>query len=256
MKNTTKKLVLNLEDDEIYKRSPGERLKLQEFMAEIGQLAHLKICLPTELVLANSLFEILKEVQSFVGIEFDEMIYFDTFDFIVRKYILGVDFSTNNDEYCQLKRKINFEMVDSFVRNYMLTIKTWQSIDQLVKTLTPAWPNLKYFYTKCKFNIFRYQLFTDINLCLPFIAQDRIFNFDLKETKILQKLARNQLRNENHVLMISGEVYADRMGSIWVSRGVPFNCNIEYMTNGSEISSLPDNSIFFFIVLTEESISK
>ena len=245
LKNTEKRIILIYEDDKIYQRSSEESLKLEEFLGEIGQLANLKISLPTELDLAMSVFEMLRKVQSFVGIEFDEDTCPDTFEFIFKKYILG--FGSNSGSYCHILEKITYR---GFVRLYSLTFKTWQFIDQFVQTLTPAWPNLKYFYIKSKTELplSDYQLFTEINLCLP-IEDDHVLSFSgfkkQEETRILKKLAVNLLRNEENNQVRPIEVYDRHLGAngvlpVAVDIIVAFNCTIEY-----EITSLHEN--YFFI---------
>ena len=89
LKNTPKRLVLNYEEDEIYHRPTENSLKLSDFLSEIDQVTNLKISLPIQLDLAILVIEILKQVQSFVGIEIVEKNCSDTFDFIFKKFILG-----------------------------------------------------------------------------------------------------------------------------------------------------------------------
>ena len=137
LKNTPKRLVLIYEKNEIYQRSAKESLRLQEFLSEISQLSYLKISLPVELDSAISVFEILKKVQSFVGIEVDKRIGSDTFLSIFKKYILGFPL----DEYDYASKILKFRRPTNI---FDVTLKTWVKVNRFVQCLTPAWPNLKY----------------------------------------------------------------------------------------------------------------
>ena len=253
LKNTTKRLVLNYEKNEVYQRSIQESLKLHEFMTEIDQLSSLKISLPVDLDSTILAFEVLKEVQSFVGIEFDDKTCRPgtlNFDFVFLKYILG--FSA---EDCQ---RLKTTSDHGFLNLKIVDIDTWRTIDEFVKTLTPAWPNLKYFYLKSKlaFHLVRFQPVTDINLCLGYVPYHD-FGFDTfmnyENDKIMKNLSLNLSTNDIDIFDQTNlsEVYLSEMAANGVPDKVvvPFNSKFgdDNWSNGERIATLPEN---FFLYIT------
>ena len=243
LKNTPKRLVLSYEDNKIYQRSTEESLKLSELLSEMNQLAYLKISFPGEMDLAILVFEILKEVKSFVGIEFDQKTCPDMIIAIIfKKYILG--FPPDGDD---LAFKV---LTESRVNIYKIECAR---VARFVRCLTPAWPKLKYFYFELRNAILsHYQTFTDINLCSP-LADIMNFNFDrfyfLERRKILlqigQKVPEHVLSSANvrkNMLAYNDFLIRNRIPHYTIS---PFDFQFQY-------NSLPRN---YFIINNNGTMS-
>ena len=246
LKNTPKRLILNYEKKKIYKRSTRESLKLREFLSEMDKLTNLKISFPKKLDLAISVSEILKEVQSFVGMEFGEKTCPDIFHFIFKKFILG--FPSKGDHLAAKVLK-TIRKVDIF----LLEFKTWVRVAKFVRSLKPAWPNMKYFYFEANNKtLCHYQTFTDINLCSP-LTKTNEFSFQpfqlLERQRIFMQVGQKvpvhllSLANKREPMFTYDEfLIRKRIPHDTVS---PFDSKVDFSDNQFQLTALPENYFIF-----------